>query len=165
MMREPMRPLEVSAVAPIATPQAVARAMAQVARSSSSAPADVVFARWALSPWRELPTIAALGALARSLPFVREPLDIGEIIVAPRRLLELGRGDCDDVATLIAACAAALGLPSAVAVVATRPGHAHAAALVGDDPYQVGRLTHTIDQERGAVAGAPPFMLAFAGVR
>lgn len=164
-MREPLRALEVSAVAPAATPQAVARAMADTAKRYASSPADVVFARWALSPWRSLSTVAALGELARSVPFVREPLDIGEIIVAPPRLLELGRGDCDDVATLIAACAAALGLPSAVAVIATRPGHAHAAALVGDDPYQPGRLTHTIDQERGATPGAPPAMLAFAGVR
>ena len=74
----------------------------------------------------------ALGAYARTIRHVREPGDVGEVVLDPWKTAELRAGDCDDLAALIAAFAACVGLPCAIGVYPTGPGSAHVVALVGD---------------------------------
>jgi hypothetical protein len=111
--------------------------------------------------------VVALGRFARSIAIVREPLDgAGEIVTSPWRTVAYRRGDCDDAAAAVLAFASTFGLPCMAAIVATKPGFAHAVALIGDDPYAPGRLTHIVDQEHGARPLPATFpTLATAGVR
>ena len=148
------------------TPQAVADGIAEQARRAARNPQTAILARQELAPFVGS-LIEALGRFAKSIAVVREPLDgAGEIITSPWRTVAYRRGDCDDVAAAVLAFASTFGLPCMSAVVATSPGFAHAVALVGDDPYLPGRLTHVIDQAHGARILPEPFpALALAGVR
>lgn len=75
----------------------------------------------------------ALARWASTVAPMREPAAVGELVQAPWRTIAYRMGDCDDLAAAVAALAAVVGLPAAVAVYDTEPGFAHAVALVGDD--------------------------------
>lgn len=103
--------------------------------------------------------VAALGRWAQSIALVREPIAVAEVVQAPWRTVAYQAGDCDDLACAVAAFAAVVGLPAAVAVYEVSPGFAHMVALVGDswNPDDAGRLTHMIDHDGARVA--PPDIL------
>lgn len=159
--------MQVRRVAETATPAAVAEAMAAAAREALTDLRTAILARQILALYPTLATLDAFGAWAESVRHVREPLDFGELIVAPWRTLTTRVGDCDDVAAAVAALCAITGHPTAVAIVAAPTG-AHAVCLAGDDPYgPPGRLTHTIDQFTGCTRVPPsrPRYLAFQAVK
>lgn len=152
-----------------ASPAAVGRLAAEMARAAMT-PATRILAlgalrtHWAPTAVGRPPAgaadrsrtggdyVDALGRLAAAVRFVREPLAIGEVVQAPWRTLAYMAGDCDDLACCIAALAAVVGLPAAVAIRVSGDS-AHAVALVGDRwDGPTGRLTHVIDQDGAKVA-------------
>lgn len=75
--------------------------------------------------------VRALARWARSVRWVREPIAIGELVAPPERVLVEGWGDCDDVATAVAAVALTVGLRARLVWWETRTG-AHMACAVSE---------------------------------
>lgn len=91
---------------------------------------------------------ATLARWAQTLVHVREPADIGEIVMPPWRTIALGAGDCDDAAAAVAWMAAMMGLRASVAVYRTGARDAHMVAVVSPDSYRA-TLAHIIDHRTG----------------
>ena len=91
--------------------------MRDLAKSSVRSPDQIVRTK-ALDIVRSLPTrnwmaeIRALQEFVRdSIRYVRDPVDI-ELVQTPEQTLEIGQGDCDDKATLLAALLHSIGHPA-----------------------------------------------------
>lgn len=134
-----------------AHPHTVAAEAARVARRFASDIRNRPVMLAALGPYLERQDFtgatlaAALGAWARDVAWVREPADLGELIVSPWRTAAMMAGDCDDVAAAVAAFAALAGMPSATAVYSTGPHGAHVGAVLGADSFR-GPWSYWVDQ-------------------
>lgn len=91
---------------------------------------------------------SALARWARGVVFVREPGAIGERVLTPARTLELGQGDCDDVAAAVCAWALAVGLRAGVVWRWTGERLAHICAVVAGD-WEGSPPSWVVDPERG----------------
>lgn len=137
--------MALSPMTPGTDPVDVARACVAVARSEGAKLSTRLWAQRAVAPFTDrepssaarsgLWYVGALARWARSIRPLREPATLGELVQAPWRTVVYGSGDCDDVATAVAAFAKVVGLPAIIAVWPTGPGAAHVAAVVGDDWY------------------------------
>jgi transglutaminase-like putative cysteine protease len=84
--------------------------------------------------------VRAIHAYVRDhIRYVMDPRDV-ETVAAPDATLEIGQGDCDDQATLVAALLEALGHPTRFVAIGFEPGvldHVYAETMIGPRWYTV----------------------------
>lgn len=131
-----------------ASPVRVAQAVARAATCYASDVANRRRTLEILRPFLPPPELAAadgsflpqaLGSWARSIRYMREPSDVGEIVLPPATTAKLRSADCDCLAAAVCGFAAILGLPCAVGLAAIgddtdpeTPRDAHAFALLAE---------------------------------
>ena len=78
--------------------------------------------------------IALFNYVRSNIRYVMDPVDV-ELVMTPDRLIEMGSGDCDDMATLLATLLECIGIRSRFVAVGFTPGelsHVYVEGLIGD---------------------------------